>query len=59
MKLENAQTRTGNLNIRVTKAEADDVQYCARRLGITKTEVIIQGVHRIKEEIDHQRIQEA
>ena len=48
----NPYVKSANLNIRVTPQEADAVQYCAERLGVTKTEVIIQGIQRIKAEVD-------
>lgn len=48
----NPSVKSANLNIRVTQQEADAVQYCAQQLGVTKTEVVMQGIQRIKAEID-------
>ncbi len=40
--------RNINLNIRVTKEEAQLIQECADSLNTTRTEVIIQGVRMVK-----------
>lgn len=42
-----------NLNLRLTKQEADDIQYCAEKLKTSRTDVINRGVRKIKEEIDN------
>ena len=44
--------RNVNLNIRVTKDEAQLIQGCADRLETTRTEVIIRGVKMVKAELD-------
>ena len=44
--------RNINLNIRVTKDEAQLIQSCADRLETTRTEVIIKGVMMVKDELD-------
>lgn len=44
--------RNVNLNIRVTKDEAQLIQNCADRLETTRTEVIIRGVEMVKAELD-------
>lgn len=44
--------RNVNLNIRVTKDEAQLIQDCADRLETTRTEVIIRGVEMVKAELD-------
>ncbi len=41
-----------NLNLRLTKQEAEDIQYCAEKLKTSRTDVINRGVRKIKEEID-------
>lgn len=41
-----------NLNLRLTKQEAEDIQYCATKLKTSRTDVINRGVKKIKEEID-------
>lgn len=40
------------LNLRLTKQEAEDIQYCADKLNTTRVDVINRGVKKIKEEID-------
>ena len=44
--------RNINLNLRVTKDEADLIQECADKLETTRTEVIIEGVKLVKAAID-------
>lgn len=44
--------KTVKLNLRLTKQEAEDIQYCAEKLNTTRVDVINRGVKKIKEEID-------
>lgn len=44
--------RNTNLNIRVTKDEAQLIQECADALGITRTDAIIKGITLVKAVID-------
>lgn len=41
-----------NLSLRLTKSEAEDLQYCAEKLKTSRTDVINRGVRKVKEEID-------
>lgn len=41
-----------SLNLRLTKQEADDLQYCADKLETSRTDVINRGVQKIKKEIE-------
>ena len=43
--------RNINLNIRITKEEAQLIQECADALGTTRTEVVVQGAKLVKAEI--------
>lgn len=43
--------RNVNLNIRLTKSEAKEIQECADILGISRTDVIIRGIKLLKAEI--------
>lgn len=43
--------RNVNLNIRITKSEADEIQECADRLNLTRTDTIMKGIHLVKEEL--------
>ena len=40
------------LDLRLTKKEAEDLQYCAEKLNTSRTDVINRGVKKIKEEIE-------
>ena len=40
------------LNLRLTKQEAEDIQYCADKLHTTRVDVVNRGVRKLKEEID-------
>lgn len=42
-----------NLNLRLTKQEAEDIQYCADKLNTTRTDVINRGIKKVKEEIEN------
>ena len=44
--------RNVNLNIRLTKSEAETVQECADRLKTTRTDAIMRGIYKVKEELD-------
>ncbi len=40
------------LDLRLTKSEAEDLQYCADKLNTSRTDVINRGVRKIKEELE-------
>ena len=44
--------KTERLEIRLTPEEAQDLQECAVRLNVSKTEVINKGVQLVKAELD-------
>lgn len=46
-----ANKKTERLEIRLTPQEAQDLQYCAHALGISRTDVINKGVQLVKEEV--------
>lgn len=46
-----ANKKTERLEIRLTPQEAQDLQYCADALGISRTDVINKGVQLVKEEV--------
>lgn len=55
--LKKGQKLTNNpknvsLNLRLTKSEAEDLQYCADKLNTSRTDVINRGVRKIKEELE-------
>lgn len=41
-----------SLTLRLTKSEAEDLQYCADKLETSRTNVINMGVQKVKAEID-------
>lgn len=41
-----------SLTLRLTKSEAEDLQYCADKLETSRTNVINMGIQKVKEEID-------
>lgn len=43
--------RNKKLTIRVTEQELNDIDMCAKKLGISKTELVIQGVQTVCNEI--------
>lgn len=43
-----------SLNLRLTKSQAEDLQYCADKLNTSRTDVINRGVQKVKEEIDNE-----
>ena len=47
-----ANPRNVNLNLRLTREEADLIQACADSLNTTRTEVIVRGVKLVRENLD-------
>lgn len=44
--------RKVNLNIRLTKQEAADIQKCADILNVSRTDAIMYGIQLVKSEIE-------
>ena len=44
--------RNVNLNIRITKEEAEKIKYCADALEVTRTDAIMKGIDLVKKELD-------
>ncbi len=44
--------RNVNLNIRITKNEAERIQSCAKKLGMTRTDVIMTGIELVEKQIE-------
>jgi hypothetical protein len=38
-------SRKVNLNIRLTEVEAKEVKECAEKLGVSRTDAIMRGIH--------------
>lgn len=45
--------RNVNLNLRLTRGEAELIQECADALSTTRTEVIVAGVKLVKERLEN------
>ena len=43
--------RNVNLNLRLTAQEAKDVQDCADKLGVSRTDALMKGIELVKSEI--------
>ena len=44
--------RNKQITIRLAENEIQDLQYCADKLGTTKTEVVIKGIQLIKSQLE-------
>lgn len=44
-------SRTEKLNIRLTKQEKEDIEYCSEKLNLSRTDTIMKGIGLVKEEI--------
>lgn len=44
--------RNVNLNIRITKNEAERIQSCADKLSMTRTDVIMTGIELVEKQIE-------
>lgn len=46
------ESRKEKLNIRLTGREKEEIQYCADKLNISKTDAIMMGIRLVKKEIE-------
>lgn len=44
--------RNVNLNIRITRGEAERIQQCANKLNVTRTDAIMKGIELVEKEIE-------
>lgn len=44
--------RKVNLNIRLTEQEASDIQKCANKLNLSRTDTIMKGIQMVKSKIE-------
>ena len=44
-------SRSERLNIRLTKQEKEEIEYCAEKLNLSRTDTIMKGIGLVKEEI--------
>ena len=47
--------RNVNLNLRLTKGEAELIQECADELEMTRTDTIMRGINMVKSEIEKEK----
>ena len=44
-------SRSEKLNIRLTKQEKEEIEYCSEKLNLSRTDTIMKGIGLVKEEI--------
>ena len=44
-------SRSERLNIRLTKQEKEEIEYCSEKLNLSRTDTIMKGIGLVKEEI--------
>lgn len=44
-------SRSESMSIRLTKQEKQDIQYCADKLNVARTDAIMKGISLLKKEI--------
>ena len=44
-------SRSEKLNIRLTKQEKEEIEYCSEKLNLSRTDPIMKGIGLVKEEI--------
>ncbi len=47
-------SRNKSLNLRLTEEEANDIQHCAEKLKISRTDTIMKGIRMIKAQLDEE-----
>lgn len=45
------ESRKEKLNIRLTKKEKEDIEYCSDKLNLSRTDTIMKGIGLIKEKL--------
>ncbi len=58
-KVTTRRNRDVTLNLRVTKAEKHEIGYCASVLGMSQTELLMNGVHIISGMIEKHKEKQA
>lgn len=46
-------SRTEKLNIRLTRQEKEEIEYCSEKLNLSRTDAIMRGIGLIKKEIEN------
>lgn len=47
-----SESRKENLNIRLTKQEKADIEYCSEKLNLSRTDTIMKGIGMVKEKLE-------
>lgn len=47
------EARKEKLNIRLTKKEKDEIEYCSEKLNLSRTDTIMKGIGLVKKELDN------
>lgn len=47
--------RNQRLSLRIAKDEMEEINYCSKKLGIPKIEVVLMGVRLLRRSIDEQK----
>lgn len=50
---KNTNPRTERLSLRVSHDEILSIEYCSKKLEVSRTDAIIEGINRLKKEIDN------
>lgn len=50
--LKTGEPKTISLHLRITQSEADLIQLCSEKLGLNRTETIIQSIQNLAKEIN-------
>ena len=48
--LKSNEPKTVSLHLRITKSESERIQKCSEKLGLNRTETIMQGIERLEKE---------
>lgn len=46
-------SRTEKLNIRLTRQEKEEIEYCSEKLNLSRTDAIMRGIGLVKKEIEN------
>lgn len=50
--LKTGEPKTVSLHLRITQSEADLIQQCSEKLGLNRTETILQGIQNLVKEMN-------
>lgn len=46
------ESRTEKINLRISKSEVQKIQDCAKQLGVSRTDAIMQGIDLLRGELE-------